>query len=294
MVSLPHRSNKSRRCASPAYHFLNISIKGNAGAKLSGGILKEARADKAGPYERQMAVQGEHEVDTWMYTGIFTACAAYNSPELRMVMSQAYQSMEAQWQRLQAGGPSTVVSKRWSLPAHSLSHGERGERWDLTFEADKVICKREYNYQKGSVKATTTSSLWVNHLGSSCHGNSDLRSVCRGWIVAYNSLLNGCAKSGVMAAAEEVMKGMQEEGPSPDVTSYNTLISGYAKVGLLSVPCPLLTSGSCVHCVSNNSVNEGYTASLKGVHPSMLITGGSDFELSSPQDYVEVAADLSC
>jgi hypothetical protein len=33
-----------------------------------------------------------------------------------------------------------------------------------------------------------------------------------------------------MAAAEEVMKGMQEEGPPPDIFSYNTLISGYAQV----------------------------------------------------------------
>jgi len=57
---------------------------------------------------------------------------------------------------------------------------------------------------------------------------------CRGWIIAYNALLNGCAKSGVMAAAEEVMKGMQKEGPPPDVTSYNTLISGYAQVATLT------------------------------------------------------------
>jgi len=60
-------------------------------------------------------MQGKHEVDTWMYTGIFTACAAYNSPELRMVMSQAYQSMETQWQELQASGAPTGSGKRLFL-----------------------------------------------------------------------------------------------------------------------------------------------------------------------------------
>jgi len=59
----------------------------------------------------QCGRQGKHEVDSWMYTAIFTACAAYSSPELRMVMSQAYQSMESQWQDLQSGNRLTGPGK---------------------------------------------------------------------------------------------------------------------------------------------------------------------------------------
>jgi hypothetical protein len=33
-----------------------------------------------------------------------------------------------------------------------------------------------------------------------------------------------------MSAAEEVWKGMQQDGPPPDLHSYNTLIYGYAEV----------------------------------------------------------------
>ena len=32
----------------------------------------------------------------------------------------------------------------------------------------------------------------------------------------------------MMAAAEELLAGMLEHGPSPDIISYNTLISGHA------------------------------------------------------------------
>jgi hypothetical protein len=88
----------------------------------------------------QCGCQGKHEVDSWMYTAIFTACAAYNSPELRLVMSQAYQSMETQWQDLQIKTPLTGPSKRcapglpWSCSEISAICGEGWRRRSfLTF-----------------------------------------------------------------------------------------------------------------------------------------------------------------
>jgi len=104
--------------------------------------------------------------------------------------------------------------------------------------------------------------------------NETMNGWCRGWIVAYNSLLNGCAKSGVMAAAEEVMKGMQEEGPSPDVTSYNTIISGYAKVA----PPPW---GAQVECLTSR-LNHGRFGTARArtiVCQKANLAGGSSWRL---------------
>ena len=55
---------------------------------------------------------------------------------------------------------------------------------------------------------------------------------CRGQRIAFNALLNACAKTGMMAAAEELLASMLKHGPSPDIISYNTLISGHALVSL--------------------------------------------------------------
>lgn len=59
---------------------------------------------------------------------------------------------------------------------------------------------------------------------------TDKADFCRGQRIAFNALLNACAKTGMMRAAEELLESMLVEGPPPDIISYNTLISGYAQV----------------------------------------------------------------
>ena len=39
-------------------------------------------------------MQEDHEVDTWVLNAMFSACAAYSSPELRIVMIEAYKFLE--------------------------------------------------------------------------------------------------------------------------------------------------------------------------------------------------------
>ena len=55
-------------------------------------------------------------------------------------------------------------------------------------------------------------------------------TLSRGQRIAFNALLNACAKTGMIKAAEELLQSMQADGPLPDIISYNTLISGHAQV----------------------------------------------------------------
>lgn len=48
--------------------------------------------------------------------------------------------------------------------------------------------------------------------------------------MAHNSLLNACAKMGMMVAAKTVFQEMQRKGPPPDIITYNTMLAGYAQV----------------------------------------------------------------
>ena len=53
---------------------------------------------------------------------------------------------------------------------------------------------------------------------------------CRGWRIAYNSLLNLHAKTGSAEQAEEVYQAMLLNGPCPDSNSANTTIAAFAVV----------------------------------------------------------------
>ena len=48
-------------------------------------------------------VQGQHKVDGYVFTSLFSACAAYKSAELRVVMTDAYHSLISHWRQLKAG-----------------------------------------------------------------------------------------------------------------------------------------------------------------------------------------------
>ena len=39
-------------------------------------------------------VQEDHAVNTWVFASLFSACAAYNSPELRVIMTEACRRLE--------------------------------------------------------------------------------------------------------------------------------------------------------------------------------------------------------
>lgn len=54
--------------------------------------------------------------------------------------------------------------------------------------------------------------------------------VCRGWRIAYNSLLNLHAKSGRADLAEGVYQGMLLQGPSPNKNTVNSTIVAFATV----------------------------------------------------------------
>lgn len=53
---------------------------------------------------------------------------------------------------------------------------------------------------------------------------------CRGWRIAYNSLLNLHAKTGSAKLAESVYQEMLVQGPVPDKNSINSTIAAFAAV----------------------------------------------------------------
>lgn len=53
---------------------------------------------------------------------------------------------------------------------------------------------------------------------------------CRGWQIAYNSLLHLHAKTGRAEQAEAVYQGMLLHGPCPDKNSANSAIAAFASV----------------------------------------------------------------
>lgn len=54
--------------------------------------------------------------------------------------------------------------------------------------------------------------------------------LCRGWGIAYNSLLSLHAKTGQAEQAENVYQGMLLHGPSPNRNSINSTIAAFAAV----------------------------------------------------------------
>ena len=54
-------------------------------------------------------MQGQHKIDGYVFTPLFSACAAYKSAELRVVMTDAYHSLISHWRQLKTGGS---VSRR--------------------------------------------------------------------------------------------------------------------------------------------------------------------------------------
>ena len=63
---------------------------------------------------------------------------------------------------------------------------------------------------------------------------SDVHYFCRGWGIAYNSLLNLHAKTGQAEQAENVYQGMLLHGPSPNRNSINSTIAAFAAVRCIS------------------------------------------------------------
>ena len=44
-----------------------------------------------------VCAQAKHKVDSWVYAAMFTACAAYKSPEHCMILTQAYHSLQSHY-----------------------------------------------------------------------------------------------------------------------------------------------------------------------------------------------------
>ena len=65
---------------------------------------------------------------------------------------------------------------------------------------------------------------------SNLHCAEDCILVCRGWRIAYNSLLNMYAKSGRADLAEGVYQGMLLQGPLPNKNTVNSTIAAFATV----------------------------------------------------------------
>ena len=49
-------------------------------------------------------VQGQHKINGYVFTSLFSACAAYKSAELRVVMTDAHRSLISHWRQLKASG----------------------------------------------------------------------------------------------------------------------------------------------------------------------------------------------
>ena len=73
----------------------------------------------------------------------------------------------------------------------------------------------------------------------------DLHYVCRGWGIAYNSLLSLHAKTGQAEQAENVYQGMLLHGPSPNRNSINSTIEAFAAVRCAPCCANALPSLAC-------------------------------------------------
>lgn len=51
--------------------------------------------------------QAKHKLDSWVFTALFTACAANSCPELKVVVTQAASELDLNW--LQARDAAKAV-----------------------------------------------------------------------------------------------------------------------------------------------------------------------------------------
>ncbi|KAH0934283.1 hypothetical protein HID58_011400 [Brassica napus] len=52
-------------------------------------------------------------------------------------------------------------------------------------------------------------------------------------VYAYNALMSGMVKAGIINEAKTLLRKMEENGCSPDVNSHNIILNGFARTGAL-------------------------------------------------------------
>lgn len=147
-----------------------------------------------------LVAQGSHPLDSWVFTALFSACAANNSPELRVVVTEASVALDRHWKASLSDRPPPMPALRSaSIPPFRM------------FQEYQIL---QFCINIGVMHSALLASAMC----------------CRGLSTSYNALLNACAKMGMMTAAEEVFSDMHEHGPPPDIITYNTMLAGYAQV----------------------------------------------------------------
>lgn len=59
------------------------------------------------------SLQAKHQLNSWVYSAMFTACAAYKSAEHCMILTQAYHSLQNHFKEVKAAGDLSPSELRY-------------------------------------------------------------------------------------------------------------------------------------------------------------------------------------